>query len=185
MWQIKQTASRLEGHTQINSDAWVQFSYHDNHLKVSLKPPHPTEFLTWVVCPPATDDAFLLAVFSVLLFCLWDRVIFEQCCQPFSTSSSYSFSCIIVTLVLLGQEYLTGNVRKEWYIFTHGSRLQLVMVRKSWWQGQEVSNHIPSVSSYQRAVHGVLSSLSTFYVFQDLKPWHDSTHNQGGSPYFE
>lgn len=136
-------------------------------------------------CLSSSRRRCFVSVFSVLLFCLWDRVIFEQCCQPFSASSSYSFSCIIVSLVLRGQEYLTENVRKEWYIFTHGSRLQLAMVRKSWWQEQDVSSHIPSVARKQRAGHGVLSSLSTFYVFQDLKPCHGTTHNQGGSPYFE
>lgn len=87
--------------------------------------------------------------------------------------------------MLLGQKYLTGNVRKEWYIFTQGSRLLLIMVRKSWRQEQEVSSPIASAARKQRAVHGVLSSLSTFHVVQDLRPWLGTTHNQGGSPYFE
>lgn len=52
-------------------------------------------------------------------------------------------------------------------------------------QEQDVSSHIPSVARKQRAVHGVLSFLSIFYAFQDLKPWQDTTHNQGESPYFK
>lgn len=55
--------------------------------------------------------------------------------------------------MLLGQKYLTGNVRKEWYIFTQGSRLLLIMVRKSWRQEQEVSSPIASAARKQRAVH--------------------------------